>query len=141
MRSSANIPVVLIVDNDYALRAALSLLIQTCGWKAKACANGSEFFVALASAWPACILINPELPDIDGITVQREISRLRINVPVIALTAYEDHPDARAAEDSGARAVISKPFRVDELVATIANLINPSLAKTSAADSALPVCT
>lgn len=135
MTSSTNIPVVFIVDHDNAVRAALSLLVQTCGWKVRACASGSEFFAALASAWPACILIDLELPDMDGAAVQREISRLRMNLPLIALTAYEDHPGARAAHRGGAKAVIAKPFHGDELISAITNLIGPPVEKAIAAGS------
>lgn len=141
MPTSIPVPVVFIVDDDNAVRAALSLLVQTCGWKAKTCASGGEFFAALASAWPACILIDLELRDMDGAAVQREISRLRMNLPVIALTRYEGHPGAPAAESGGARAVIAKPFRCDELIAAIAEIIGPPLERAVGAGPPQPLCT
>lgn len=124
--SSKEVPTVFIVDDDEAVRAALSLLVQSCGFKAVACANGGDFFAALALAWPACIVVNIQLPDMDGSTLQREISRLRMDFPVIVVTAYENHPSTVRAVLDGAKAVISKPFRGDELMAAITGLVSPS---------------
>lgn len=126
MTASRNIPIVFIVDDDEAVRAALSLLVRSCGWKPIACASGGDFFAALASAWPACIVVNVQLPDMDGSTLQREISRLRMNLPVIVVTAYENHPRTVRAVLDGATAVIPKPFRSGELMAAIARLVSSS---------------
>ena len=126
MSLSKRIPIVFIVDDDDAVRSAVSLLVQSCGWTPFPCASGGEFFAALASAWPACLVVNLQLPDMDGSVLQREISRLRMNLPVIVITAYEDHPRTPTAVIDGAKAVIAKPFRGDELMAAIARLVDPS---------------
>ncbi len=141
MSSSNRIPIIFIVDDDDAVRSAVSLLVQSCGWKPLACASGGDFFAALASAWPACIVVDLQLPDMDGSMLQREISRLRMNLPVIVITAYEDHPRTLTAVIDGAKAVIAKPFRGDELIAAIARLVDPPPKSPLASDSMLPVCT
>lgn len=124
MPSSRNNPVVFIVDDDAAVRSALCLLVRSCGWTPVACANGRDFFAALASAWPACIVIDPLLPDIDGCRLQREMTRLSMNLPVIVITDYEDHQIALSAMVDGAKAVIAKPFRGEELMSAIAALVS-----------------
>jgi FixJ family two-component response regulator len=126
MASSGSMPVVFIIDDDAAVRSALCLLVRSCGWTPVACASGGDFFAALASAWPACIVIDPQLPDIDGSMLQREISRLNMNLPVIVITDYEDHPITLSAVVDGAKAVIAKPFRDQELMSAIATLVSPS---------------
>lgn len=118
-------PIVFIVDDDEALRSALSLLVRSCGWTPLTCASGGDFFAALASAWPACIVVDAQLPDMDGSMLQREIARLRMNLPVIVITAYENHPLALRAVLDGAKAVLAKPFSGNELIAAINRLINP----------------
>ena len=125
MASSRSIPIVFIVDDDAAVRSALCLLVRSCGWTPVACSSGGDFFAALASAWPACIVVDPQLPDIDGSMLQREISRLNMNLPVIVITDYEDHPKTSSAIIDGAKAVIAKPFRGDELISAIATLVSP----------------
>lgn len=124
--SAAIVPIVFIVDDDEAVRDALSLQVQSCGWNALACANGAEFFAALASAWPSCVVVNVKLSDMDGSALLHEISRLRIDLPVIVTTAYENQPRALRALADGARAVVAKPFGGGELMAAIARLITPS---------------
>ncbi len=119
-------PIIFIVDDDEAVRSALSLLVQSCGWESRACASGGEFFTALASAWPACIVVDLQLPDMDGSMLQREISRVRMNLPVIVITRYENHPRTQSAILDGAKAVIAKPFGGNELIAAIARLIGTS---------------
>ncbi len=137
MPPPASVPVVFIVDDDAAVRSSLCLLVKSCGWTPVACASGGDFFAALASAWPACIVIDPQLPDMDGSRLQREISRLNMNLPVIVITDYEDHPTTVAAVIDGARAVIAKPFRGGELVSTIAALVSRSPLRSSAPDPML----
>ncbi len=133
MTSSKSTPIVFIVDDDAAVRSALSLLVQSCGWKPRACSSGSEFFAALASAWPACIVVDLQLSDMDGSMLQREISRLRMNVPVIVTTAYENHPRTLPAVLDGAKAVIAKPFQGEELIATITRIVEPAQRRPIAA--------
>jgi FixJ family two-component response regulator len=124
MVSARSTPVVFIVDDDAAVRSALCLLVQSCGWTPVACACGGDCLAALASAWPACIVIDPKLPDIDGSRLQREMSRLSMNLPVIVITDYEDQAATQSALVGGAKAVIAKPFRGKELMSAIAALVS-----------------
>jgi two-component system response regulator FixJ len=126
MTSAKSTPIIFIVDDDAAVRAALSLLVQSRGWIPRACASGSEFFAGLASAWPACIVVDIQLPDMDGATLQRELSRLRMNLPVIVTTAYENHPASLSAVLNGAKAVIAKPFQGEELIAAMTRIVEPA---------------
>ncbi len=134
-------PIIFIVDDDEAVRSALSLLVQSCGWRSRACASGGEFFTALASAWPACIIVDLQLPDMDGSMLQREIARLRMNLPVIAITRYENHPRALSAMLDGAKAVIAKPFGDNELISAISRLIGPPSEAPNSPNAMLPACT
>ena len=134
-------PIIFIVDDDEAVRSALSLLVQSCGWRSRACASGGEFFAALASAWPACIVVDLQLPDMDGSMLQREISRLRMNLPVIVITRYENHPRTPSAVPDGAKAVIAKPFGGNELIAAIARLIGPPSDAPNPPSAMLPAST
>lgn len=141
MSLSKRIPIVFIVDDDDAVRSAVSLLVQSCGWTPFACASGGDFFASLASAWPTCLVVDLQLPDMDGSVLQREISRLRMNLPVIVITAYEDHPRTPTAVIDGAKAVIAKPFRGDELMAAIARHVDPPPQGPISTDPMLSACT
>lgn len=135
------VPTVFIVDGDEAVRSALSLLVRSRGWNPRACATGGEFFAALSSAWPACIIINLQLPDMDALTLQREIGRLRMNLPVIVTTAYENHPGLLRAMLHGARAVVAKPFKNNELLAAVGRAVQSSIQPSPAPPVSGPPCT
>lgn len=126
--ASADVPtLVYIVVDDDAVRSALSLLVRTCGWNARALASRKELHAALAKARPACIVLDLDRPHRNGATLQHEISRLEPDVPVIVVTAFEDHPLAGRAVADGATAVVAKPFRGDELIKAISRVITPSV--------------
>ena len=130
-------PIIFIVDDDEAVRAALGMLVHSCGYRARTCGSGSEFFAALAQAWPACLVVNSKLSDMDGATLQHEIARLRMDLPVIVTTAYEDQPGSLQAMLDGARAVVAKPFTSNELMSAITRLVKPSHSTESELQAAL----
>jgi len=116
---------VCIVDDDAAVRSAVSLLVQSCGWEPISYAGGAEFLAAVAERWPACVLLDLQMPGMDGLTVQRELIRRGFSAPVIVTTAFSDHPSVEKALQNGALRVISKPFRPRELIDAIASVVNP----------------
>lgn len=117
-------PAICVVDNDPAVRSALSLLLRSCGWEAIPCADGAELLAAIADRCPACVVLDLKMPGMDGLSVQRELARRGLRIPVIAVTSFIDHPIADKALQNGALRVISKPFRPDELIDAIAGAVN-----------------
>lgn len=130
-------PIIFIVDDDEAVRAALGMLVHSCGYRARTLSSGSEFFAALAQAWPACLVVNSKLCDMDGATLQHEIARLRMDLPVIVTTAYEDQAGTLQATLDGARAVVAKPFTSNELMSAISRLVEPPRSTGSRFQAAL----
>lgn len=119
------VTIVCIVDDDAAVRSAVSLLVQSCGWKSISCGSGADFLAAIGEQSPACVLLDLQMPGMDGLTVQRELIRRGFSAPVIVTTAFSDHPSVEKALQNGALRVISKPFRPRELIDTIASAVNP----------------
>ncbi len=116
---------VFIVDDDAAVRSAVSLLVKSCGWRPLACASAEELFEAVAGQWPACVLLDLHMSDMDGVSVQRELARRGVDVPVVYISAYSDHPLVTRAVRNGACQVVSKPFQTDDLVEAISRAIKP----------------
>lgn len=114
-----------IVDDDDAVRSGVSLLVRSCGWEPMSFAGGAEFLAAIAERWPACVLLDLQMPGMDGLSVLRELVRMGFSAPVIVTTAFRDHPLAEKALQNGALRVISKPFRPDELIDAITSAVNP----------------
>lgn len=116
---------VFIVDDDAAVRSAVSLLVKSCGWNPLACANPEELFDAITRQSPACVLLDLHMPDMDGESVQRELIRRGIDVPVVFISAISDHPLANRVARNGQCQVISKPFQIDDLIRAISMAISP----------------
>jgi len=107
---------IFIVDDDAAVRAGLDLLVRSCGWEPRTFASAEEFLHSYRREARACLLLDLQMPGIDGPTLQEIIADLDIHLPTIVVTAHKDEPMAERALAAGALAVIAKPSRNEELV-------------------------
>jgi len=107
---------VYVVDDDSAVREAVSMLVRTCGWEAVPCEHVDDFFVRYAPAAAQCLIVDLRMPGRSGLDLQRELRRRGDPLPVIVVTAHSDHPEAQLSRALGARAVLGKPFNDDELL-------------------------
>lgn len=109
-----------VVDDDDAMRHALSGLIRSAGLRCAAFESASNFLASGAADIIDCLLLDIRMPGINGIELQ---CKLAGRVPIIFVTAASDGGCRRQALDKGAVAFISKPFEPDELL----NAINVAL--------------
>lgn len=106
-------PTVFIVDDDDAIRFAISMLVETCGWKARTYASVEEFVEAHAKTRePGCLVLDLNMPEVTGADLLEQTPPW---LPVIVITGYADSPLAERARRAGVRAVLKKPFS-DELL-------------------------
>ena len=108
-RGEPGTPRVYVVDDDAAVRAALSLLVRTCGWQPVPCADVGEFFERYAPRGQQCVICDLAMPGCSGTDLQHELNRRGDPLPVIVVTAHHDGPQAALARAQGARAVLAKP--------------------------------
>ena len=116
MSAARTRPVVFIVDDDYAVRDALGLLLGLRGYVTRSFVDGSEFLAAIDHQARGCILLDLRMPGIDGLQVQAELAARAIDLPVIILTAHGDVATARSALKAGAFDFLEKP--IDDAVLT-----------------------
>ena len=109
--------IVFIVDDDAAVRDALSLLVLSCGWTPHPCASAEEFLESFSRQRDACLVLDLQMPGISGADLQEILAELGADLPTIVVTAHPEHALARRARAAGALAVVSKPFRQEELLA------------------------
>jgi two-component system, OmpR family, KDP operon response regulator KdpE len=103
--------------------------------------TGSEGLTQVAAAPPDLILLDVNLPDMEGFEVARELRRVS-SVPILMLTGRVDSHDIVSGLDSGADDYLTKPFRPDELLARVRALLRrvPSADEPiSAADGQLEI--
>ena len=111
-------PMVFVVDDDVRVRDALSSLLASAGLDVAVFASAAEFLDADKPDAPACLVLDLELPDINGLELQRELAD-RQAPPIVFVTGHGDIPSSVRAMKAGAVEFLSKPFGDQELLAAI----------------------
>lgn len=108
-------PTIYIVDDDEAVRAALRMLVMSFGWSARTFESGQAFLDALPQATPDCILLDLDMPGMNGAEVQESLQAKGIGIPVIIITGQKNSQLLSRARAAGACGMLSKPFHDEEL--------------------------
>jgi two-component system KDP operon response regulator KdpE len=123
---SANLPRVLVVDDETAIQRFLRTALDTGEFSLHQAENGHAALAAAVASRPDIILLDLGLPDMDGVEVIRRI-REWSQVPIIVLSVREREDDKVHALDAGADDYLTKPFGVAELLARIRVALRRSL--------------
>jgi FixJ family two-component response regulator len=116
--------VVLIVDDDYRVREALVDLLAASAIRAVAFGNAAEYIASPKPDVPACLILDVELPDINGLDLQQQIGG-GYHPPIIFLTGHGNIPSSVRAIKAGALDFLTKPFGEQELL----RLVHTALAQ------------
>lgn len=110
----------LIVDNDAALRQSLADQFECLeGFDAVGAKTGEQALDVVKDHQFSVILIDVDLPDIDGRDLCRLMRRQGLKAPIIMLSVYDTDADMILSLDSGANDYIAKPFRLGVLLARV----------------------
>ncbi|EAW31779.1 response regulator [marine gamma proteobacterium HTCC2143] len=109
----------LLVEDDEALAKALLIALRNEGFSVDHVATGNEAIAHGKNNIADIIILDLGLPDIDGLTVLKELRANKIVTPMLILTARDDLSDKITALDGGADDYLSKPFEIKELMARI----------------------
>ncbi|MDB5395735.1 MAG: putative LuxR family response regulator, partial [Rhodospirillales bacterium] len=119
-------PIVFVVDDDVSVRESLELLISFAGWQAETFASAQEFLGRPRALVPSCLILDVNLPDLNGLELQKRLAVDRIDMPIIFITGYGDVPMTVQAIKAGAVEFLTKPFSDDVLLTAIQNAIEHS---------------
>jgi len=114
-----NVPVVLVVDDDPAIRQALQSLIRSVGLRVETFASAQEFHARRRSDAPSCLVLDVRMPGASGLDVQRQLGEQGLTLPIIFITGHGDIPMSVRAMKAGAVEFLTKPFRDQELLDAI----------------------
>lgn len=109
---------VLLVDDEPGIRGVVSRTLAAAGIDVVAVRDGASAREALTSDHVALVLLDVNLPDVNGLDLCEEIRR-EYAVPVVMLTVVADERDVVRALESGAEDYIRKPFATGELLARV----------------------
>jgi two-component system OmpR family response regulator len=110
---------ILIVDDEEPIRELLTTALRFTGYQVESAASGLEALRAVTANAPDLIVLDVNLPDLDGFEVCRKIRSGGDLTPVIFLTARDDASDLRAGFSRGGDDYLTKPFSLEELLLRI----------------------
>ena len=117
---------ILLVDDNPMNRRVSEFLLKARGYIIDEASDGQEALALLKQNRPHLILMDLQLPGLDGYTITRIIKNddATKNIPIIALSAYAMSGDAERALEAGCDAYISKPIDPDEFPKTVASFLD-----------------
>jgi len=127
-------PLIHVVDDDAALRAAVAFLLESVGWDVVCHPDARSFLAALDRSRTGCALLDLRMPMMSGLELQRAMREAGIDLPVIFLTGHGDVAVAVQAMKNGAIDMIEKPFRDQILLDAVSRAVDLCIA-TRAADA------
>ena len=101
---------VFIVDDDAAVRDALSLLLSLRGYRTATFASAEDLLAALDAASAGCVVADIRMPGMSGIELQQAMRERGLPLPIVFITAHGDVATARAAFRADALDFLEKPF-------------------------------
>jgi len=114
---------VLVADDDRAVREALERALQLAGYDVELASDGDAALAAIAQRTPDAVVLDVMMPGYDGLDVTRRLRREGNRVPVLLLTARDAVGDRVDGLDAGADDYLPKPFALEELLARLRALL------------------
>jgi len=118
---------VLVADDDRAVREALERALQLEGFEVELTADGDATLTAIETRTPDAVVLDVMMPGLDGLDVTRRLRRTGNRVPILLLTARDAVGDRVEGLDAGADDYLPKPFALEELIARLRALLRRSL--------------
>lgn len=110
---------IFVVDDDAMVRDTLALLLETTGHAVATFSCAEKFLGACTSAVRGCLILDLNMPGMDGLTLQEELTRRDFHLPVIFLSAYGTIPITVRALKAGALDFLTKPVDGAVLLARV----------------------
>jgi len=114
---------VLVVDDDPSVRDSLRRSLEFNGYEVSTADNGEQALETLDTRTPDAVILDVNMPVMDGLEACRRLRAAGHDLPVLMLTAREDVRDRVLGLDAGADDYLPKPFALEELLARLRALL------------------
>jgi len=114
---------ILVVDDDLAVCRSIDRALRLEGYEVVTVTSGGEALEAVALSSPDALVLDLQLPDLDGLQVCRRIRDAGDDTPILMLTARHSIDDRVQGLDAGADDYLVKPFALEELLARLRALL------------------
>jgi len=115
--------IIAIVDDDASVREGLHSLIRSAGWRVETFASAQEFLSRLGAEAPSCLILDLQLPGLNGLDLQRRMAEVGLEIPIVFLTGHGNIPASVQAMKAGAVEFLTKPLDEQKLVEAIQEAI------------------
>lgn len=109
-------PIAVVIDDDASIREALDSLLRSIGVQTKLFATPDEFLKSAPPDAPCCLILDVRLPGRSGIDFLEELTKEKIDIPVIFITGHGDISMSVRAMKAGAVEFLTKPFREQDML-------------------------
>jgi FixJ family two-component response regulator len=110
---------VFVVDDDPSLRDAIQGLLKSASLRCESFGTAEEFLRNRRPEGPSCLVLDINLPGVNGLDFQRQLADAGIHIPIIFVTGHGDIPMTVKAMKSGAVEFLTKPFEDQDLLDAI----------------------
>ncbi len=117
---------VMVVDDDAPVRESLKFSLELEGLAVHACASGVEFLSHPHLLCVGCLVLDGEMPDMDGFQVLEQLAMQKLQIPVILMTVHATPKTCQRAARAGVRYVLEKPFLDNALADAVRDLLMES---------------
>jgi FixJ family two-component response regulator len=131
--SAPDSPLVHVVDDDEATRTAMARLLRAEGFEVRTYASAREFLLTLPNQ-PGCVILDVQMPDLNGLELQAHIAERDDPPPVIFLTGHAEIPDSVRAMRRGAIDFLTKPAPAGVLLDAVGRALAKDAADRAARD-------
>jgi len=114
---------VLVAEDDQRVRDSLARALVYEGYDVATAVDGADALVRLEDVPPDVVVLDVQMPNVDGLTMCRRLRQAGDRTPVLMLTARHEVSDRVAGLDAGADDYLVKPFALDELLARLRALL------------------
>ncbi|MBF0484370.1 MAG: response regulator transcription factor [Candidatus Omnitrophica bacterium] len=112
-------PIIYVVDDDVSVCRALSLLLKSHGFEVETFNRAKDFLTFKHFKRASCLVLDVELPDINGFAMQEPMLAQQLFIPIVFITGHGSIPMSVKAMRGGAVDFLAKPFTDKELLAAI----------------------
>jgi FixJ family two-component response regulator len=112
-----------VVDDDESVLTSTEALLRSIGYEVKTFASAELFLESGALRETECLVLDVQMPGIDGLELQRRLNEARSAVPIIFITATEEKTHRQRAIEAGAVNFFRKPFDATAFLAAIRSVL------------------
>lgn len=117
--AEAGTPLVRVIDDDFAVRESIELLLRTVGLRSASYASPEEFLAEFDPARPGCLVLDVRMPRMSGLALQELLNERGSELPIVFISGHGDVPLAVRAMRAGASDFLEKPLHDQTLLDAI----------------------